>query len=67
VTFPLLEKLIDELLNKLNGPDFEVHRLKDFRTEIQSFGSLETLKAKMLKCIPPEVKRLQGKKVTREL
>lgn len=68
MTFPLFEYLIGILLNKLISHGFLVHRLKNYKNEFQASGfeSLDILQRVMMKCIPCEVKELQGHKVTLE-
>ncbi|KAJ5808567.1 hypothetical protein N7474_009836 [Penicillium riverlandense] len=67
VTFACLDTLTDNLLNKLVMPHFVIHRLKSYQNEIESFGSLHPLKDRMMKCILPEVRALEGKDVTRQM
>ncbi|KAJ5621333.1 hypothetical protein N7528_006116 [Penicillium herquei] len=44
VTLPFLERLIDDVINKLGDPCFKVHRLKSCHIEVQSFEAPETSK-----------------------
>lgn len=67
MTFSSLKTLADNLIEKLAQPDFEVHRLKFYQNEILCFGSLQNLKYRIGKCILPEVRQLEGQKITRQM
>ncbi|CRL29661.1 unnamed protein product [Penicillium camemberti] len=67
VTFSSLKTLADDLIEKLAQPDFEVHRFKFYQNEILCFGSLQNLKDRIGKCILPEVRQLEGQRITRQM
>ncbi|KAJ5283161.1 hypothetical protein N7505_001141 [Penicillium chrysogenum] len=67
VTFAPLTAITDDLIEKLASPDFHVHKFKSYPTEIQCFGSLQLLKDRIHGCILPEIRQLEGQKVTRKM